>query len=393
MKILYTSPSIDPVIEKRHFLPVAQNLAALGNDLLLLVPRYHKGKTGIAGLKCVFMPARRDSSFGSYLLVELARFIYFPFLLAKFKPDIIYNRKERFDIAPPLWSRMFGVPYVVEVNGMLLEELEMAGYPSWLLKIFHIAEIINYKLAARVVCVSAKIADNLVKNLKLDKNAVKAVANGADTDFYRPLDKKKCRQKIGLEIDCFYVGFLGSFNVWQDLATLVKAAALVKKKGLPVRFILAGSGEQEHKLKKMAKELSLTGEVLFPGWIEHEKTPFYLNSFDICYVSRSAFEPEFEFSPLKLYEYLACGRPVIASRTPGIKEVVQEGDCGFIFESGNVDDLAQKITQSFHAKETLEARGMPGRRLVQEKYSWKNTAININSIFDEIAGGPVKKRR
>jgi len=128
MKILYTSPSIDPSIEKRHFLPLALKLKEVGNNLLLLVPRYGKAKRENCGLKIVFIPAGRKYSFLSYFWVEFLRFFYLPILILIYQPEVIYSRKERFDFAPPFWSYIFRIFYTVEVNGIIEEELKLAGY-------------------------------------------------------------------------------------------------------------------------------------------------------------------------------------------------------------------------------------------------------------------------
>lgn len=387
MKILYTSPSIDPTKEKRHFLQLALKLKELGNDLLLLVPRYGKNKIENFDLKAVLIPVSQ-SSFLSYLEVEFLRFFYLPFLILKFQPDIIYNRKERLDFAPPFWSGLFRIPYVVEVNGILEQELKLADYPQWLIKTFKLIEIFNYKIASQVICVADGIKNWLVKYFRISENKLTVVSNGADTDLFQPKTKSKCRQELNLSENYFYLGFAGSFAPWQDLETLIAAAQQVKLTRHPIRYILVGKGVNEVKLRQLTKQLELEDDIFFSGWVDYEKIPLYIGAFDACYVSRMGYpsnkEPNYSFSPLKLYEYLACARPIIAGRVPGITEVIKQGNCGFLFPPGNSKELAKIIIKCFQQQNTLASLGASGRELVEKKYSWQIIAQRTTEILSMV---------
>ena len=388
MKILYTSPSIDPTKEKRHFLQLALKLKELGNNLLLLVPRYGKNKIENFDLKTVFIPVSREHTFLSYLGVEFLRFFYLPFLILKFQPDVIYNRKERFDFAPPFWSCLFRIPYVVEVNGILEQELKSADYPQWLIKTFKLIEIFNYKIASQVICIADGIKNWLVKHFRINENKLTVVSNGADTDFLRPKTKSSCRQELNLSENYFYLGFVGSFVQWQDLETLITAAQQVKLTEYPIRYILVGQGTDEVKLRQLTKQLGLEDNIFFAGWVDYEMVPLYIGAFDACYLSRMGYlsreEPNYSFSPLKLYEYLACARPIIAGRVPGITEVIREGNCGFLFSPGNSKELAKIIIACFQQQNTLASLGASGRKLVEKKYSWRIIAQRTIEILSMV---------
>lgn len=379
MKILYTSPSIDPILEKRHFLPVGINLQELGHDLLWLVPKYHKNRPKNFKLKTIFLPTLRQGSFLSYLVTEFLRFIYLPFLILKFQPDILYNRKEKFDLGVAFWAYLLGLPYVVEVNGYLEKEFKQGGYSEFAIKIFKAVEVITYKLASRIICVTDGVGNWLIKNFKIKKSKIAVIYNGADIKIFQPLNKKNCRKKIDISADMFYVGFVGFFAKWQDLETLINAMALIKNS---VYCILLGSGWNENKLRQMVKKMNLEDRVRFIDWVDYEKVPLYIGAFDVCYVSRMGMGSG--FSPLKLYEYLACARPVIGARIQGIADVIKQGKCGFLFESGDTQELSKIIIRCFKNRSKLRQLGLNGRKLIEKKYSWYNTAQKINKIFHEI---------
>ena len=385
MKILYTSSTIDPTIEKRHFLQLGLNLKALGNDLLFLVPRYGRAENKNHGINIVFIPAGKPSPI-SYIWTEFLRFLYFPFLLLKFRPDVIYNRKALFDFGPPFWTWLLRISYVVEVNGIIEEELRInkhsEWYFEWFIKIVKLIEAINYKAASRVICVTDGIKRWLLKHYRIKENRLVVMSNGADIDLFQPINKKECQQKLGLDENFFYIGFIGSFAPWQGLKTLIMAAKRVKESGYPIRYFLVGSGAQEAALRQLVNEMGLKKNVYFAGWVGYETIPLYINSFNVCYVSKGGLSSG--FSPLKLYEYLACARPVIASRVEGITEVVEEGKCGFLFKPDNVEELAEVIVECFKQRSNLEQLGFSGRKLVERKYSWRSIAQKTMTLLNEI---------
>jgi glycosyltransferase involved in cell wall biosynthesis len=160
----------------------------------------------------------------------------------------------------------------------------------------------------------------------------------------------------------------------------------VKEQGYAqIKHILVGDGEQEPLLRQKVREYKLEQEIKFTGRVTYEQVVYYINA---CDIAIAPFTKErnsiIGVSPLKVYEYLACGRPVIASRLDGIKEVIEEGKCGYLFEPGDAEELAKRIIQSYQERDALQEMGLRGRRLVENKYSWRMTAKRIVKVLNEI---------
>jgi len=129
-----------------------------------------------------------------------------------------------------------------------------------------------------------------------------------------------CRKRAGFDEDYFYAGFVGSFRSWQGLDTLIKAINIVRKQGYEkIRFILVGNGDPLEQFKEMVKAYGLGKETIFTGRVKYEEVPILINCFDVCLAPfKKERNAKIGLSPLKLYEYLACGRPVITSRVEGV---------------------------------------------------------------------------
>lgn len=387
MRIIYMS-SEDMRKEgagKTHFMEVGQNLVKLGNELLILLPGYRPRDRKNYNLNVCYIPTFKKNVF-SYLLYEIINFFYLTFYILKFRPDVIYLRQGLFEVFPPILAWLFRVPYVIEKNGIMEDEFRSRGFSEIIIKILRLAEDINFRLSDRIICVTEGIKKEIVSRYKVNEGKLVVIPNGANVDLFRPLDKCECRRRLRLKEDTFYVGFVGSFAPWQGLNVLIEAAKKIKDQGYcQINFILVGDGEQKLVLERRVKEYNLEQEIKFIGRIAYKQVVYYINAFDVAVAAFTKERNEIiGLSPIKLFEYLACGRPVIASRVDGVKEIIEEGQCGYLFEAGNAEELAKRIIQSYQERETLQEMGLRGRKLVESKYTWRATAERIIKVLNEV---------
>lgn len=243
----------------------------------------------------------------------------------------------------------------------------------------------NYFLASRVICVTEGIKRELVKSYGVKNAICRVIPNGANTNLFRPMDKIACRRRLGLKEDHFYLGFVGSFRSWVGLDTLIEALSMIKDRGFEkIRCILVGNGGPIDNLKEIVKRHNLQKEVIFTGDIRYEEVVLFINSFDVCLAPfKRDRNLKIGLSPLKLYEYLACARAVIASRLQGISEVIGDGKCGYLFEPDVVEDLASRVIECYGERDKLIELGDNGRALVEKSFSWEKTARRVESVLRE----------
>ena len=385
MKILYFSP-INTNVQKgdsTHFLEVAGNLQDFGNKVLVIC---QGGKGKLRDLNFKYIP-NIEIKYLTTLLVDLFSSLYLIFYLLVHKPDIVYYRGVTLG---GIISRIFNVPSVAEANGIYPDEIKI-GQPYFFKYVgcfLKLRERMNYFLANRIICVTEGIKRELVKSYGVKNAICRVIPNGANTNLFKPMDKIACRRKLSLKEDHFYLGFVGSFRSWVGLDTLIEALSMIKGKGYDkIRCILVGDGGSMGNLKEIVKRHNLQKEVIFTGDIRYEEVALFINSFDVCLAPfKRERNLKIGLSPLKLYEYLACARAVIASRLQGISEVIDDGKCGYLFEPDVAEDLASRIIESYSERDKLIELGDNGRALVEKRFSWEETARKVESVLREALG-------
>jgi glycosyltransferase involved in cell wall biosynthesis len=128
----------------------------------------------------------------------------------------------------------------------------------------------------------------------------------------------------------------------------------------------------------------LEDQFTFTGRVPYQRVVSYINALDIGVAPfPAARNAVIGLSPLKIYEYLACARPVITSRIDGVKETIEECSGGYLFEPDKATELAQRISQAYGERNQLPEMGKRGRRLIEERYAWTVIAHQVESILKE----------
>ena len=136
----------------------------------------------------------------------------------------------------------------------------------------------------------------------------------------------------------FVIGFVGTFKRWHGVDFLLSAFQILHQTDPSTHLLLVGDGPLRLQLEEEVRKMGLRGAVTFAGAVAHEEIPPYLAATDAAVAPYPALQ-DFYFSPLKLFEYMASGRAVVASRVGQVAEVVRDGVTGLLFEPGNVADL------------------------------------------------------
>ncbi len=167
---------------------------------------------------------------------------------------------------------------------------------------------------------------------------------------------------------------------------LIKAIPKIIKLVPDLSVYIAGSGDQENELKKIVKRLNVEKHVKFLGFIsENEKYQYYKASKIVVIPSR------WDVAPLTLYEAMASGKPVVASNIGGIPDVVDDGKTGFLFETENVKDLANKIIILLIDRKLREEMGKAAKEKARQ-YEWSKIMEKTIEIYKEVITDFHKKK-
>jgi len=225
-------------------------------------------------------------------------------------PDLIYERYALTALAGARVAQKLKVPHVVEVNAPLVEEearyrdLCLAWLARW-------AERWILRRADRVVVVSEVLAEH-VRRLGVRPERVIVLPNGVDPRlFHTDLDGGDVRLRLGLG-PRFVVGFSGTLKPWHGVDHLLRAVARARQDEADIELLLIGDGPERENLTTLARHLGLAEHTHFVGSVPHDQVGRHLAACDVLTAPYGPLEQHY-FSPLKVAEYLAAGRPVIAS--------------------------------------------------------------------------------
>lgn len=268
---------------------------------------------------------------------NLVGFVSLAAAVLRCRPDFIYERYALFNFAGVLVSRLFRIPLVLEVNSPLaLEERREA-----LLRLHRLAlrsEVFICNSATRVIAVSAALASILIQN-GVCPARITVLHNGIAPSRFRPMPPdERLRASLGAQ-DAFIFGFVGWFRHWHGLELLIEACGRSGLAASNVRLLLVGDGPATPAILEKARTLGISHAVILTGPVPHDDVPRYISLFD-CAVQPAANQ---YCCPMKIIEYLAMGKPVIAPRQDNIGEIIEHGIEGLLFEPGNVDSLASAL--------------------------------------------------
>jgi glycosyltransferase involved in cell wall biosynthesis len=263
---------------------------------------------------------------------------------------------ERFALFQSLGSRFarHGIPWILETNALLTEEASRERSGVVLTGLSRRLEQRAYHECTALIAISQSLADRLVADMGVPREKIAVVPNGVDVHRFDP-----ARVSTPRSAQAFTVLFVGSLVSWQGLDVLLRASALVPD----VNLTIAGDGPDRAALVALAQQLQIAPRFL--GRVSPDDIPALIASADVCYSGHSAFR-----SPLKLYEYMAMGRPVISSAVPDAKAALVDGQSGFLFAPGDVDDLARALRTAVSARECLDIMGQRARRDAVDHHSW-----------------------
>lgn len=226
-----------------------------------------------------------------------------------------------------------------------------------------------------VLCVSEFVRDSLIKSCFEVKNT-QIIHNGIDIKEFPFYEKNTFSSRSYRPVDILYAG---RFSQEKGVHTTIQAAAKLKSEGYRFRLHLLGSGLPKYvsEIDQLIKSLHLEEDVIFLSRVTREEMPKKLEQFDLLVVPSIWAEP----LPRIIQEGMACGLPVIASRTGGIPEILQHEENGLLFTPGDAHDLAQQIKKVIACPELAIRMIYNGRNTVETEFNIEKTVDKIEAYL------------
>lgn len=364
-----------------HILELFKNLTKLC-DTYLLAPKPKKPVNGDKLQNLIFVPSMPVLK---YIFFQIFLFFYLIFYCLKYSPDVIYARQSIIGFSPPVISKIFRVPLITEVNGLLIDEIKFYIRSKLRSKLYigiaKLCEMLSYKYAKKIVAVTEGIKEGIKKLYNIPDTKIIVIENGANTDLFKPMDKKEARKELNFNQDANYICFVGNLAPWQGLEYLIQSAPFVLREYPNTKFLIVGDGLMKTELMNLAVKTGVSDNFIFTGAVPYELVPKYINACDICVVYKKPLKSG--YSPLKLYEYMACGKPVVASRLGGF-EILEENNAGILVEPENPEELAKAIIKLLKDERLREEMGRNGREYVVKHHSWESVARKVAEVCESV---------
>ncbi len=325
-------------------------------------------------------------------------------ILQKESPDLLYQRYGLSNLSGVHLSRKFGIPLVLEYSGSEVWASEHWGRPLKLGKLSLDVETANFRHADLIVVVSDPLREELV-NRGVDPGKILVHPNGVDPGIYDPAATtaraRELRARMGLHKKTV-AGFIGTFGKWHGIDVLARVIAMVGKAGkLPDwHFLLIGDGPLMPDARRIIADAGAAERVTFTGLVPQLEGPAHLAACDVL-LSPHVPNPDgsrFFGSPTKLFEYMATGKPIIASDLEQIGEVMRNsfsldelatgaknanGKIGVLVKPGDEDDLLKAMELLDGLRHLWPDLGRNARREALTKYTWDS---NVKQVMAALKG-------
>ncbi len=291
-------------------------------------------------------------------------------LLARERFDLIYERHAFFLCSTAWLAQRRGLPLVVEVNELAGDERVRAT--PWLLPLARWADRFTFSRAALIVVVSPHLQRRIVA-LGIAPEKILVLPNAVSEDTPgTPANGGAVRAHHGCE-QALVIGFVGWFVAWHRLDALLAQFAALTATHPTLRLLLVGEGPLEAAFREQAARLGVAERVVITGSVPHAAVPAHIAAMDIAVVPHSnAYR-----SPIKLFEFMAQARAIVAPRTEPIALVLRHEENGLLFEPGDFEALGREIARLL-SNPTLRTRlGSRALADLTGKHTWIRNAQTV----------------
>jgi glycosyltransferase involved in cell wall biosynthesis len=343
-----------------HVTEVVTRFRRRGDELLLIA---HAAST----LDHTLAVGRRTPPVGLRHVNMLRLFRRVRKAVRSFGPEIVYERGSSFGLGA-LLARENGVPLVLLIGDRQVSRLALAR-------------------ASRIV------ATTLVVVPPRYHHKTTLFHLGAATDLFSPDSSgAEVRARLSIDPSELVIGYAGGFYHWHGLEELVDAISLLRPSA--PRVLMVGHGGGAAGIRSLVQRFGLQEQFIFTGAVPYPDVPSYLAAMDICVApynpARLTPPPPprvFRYEPLKVFEYMAMGKPVVTSDTENLSRLFTNGEQALLATCGSAPALASALQRLLADPDLRLRMGEAARTLVEQRYSWNAHVDHLRSVMDEVRAG------
>jgi len=378
MKILYHHRTLGDGAEGIHIEEMVKAFRSLGHKVKIVAPIGEKTNSKNINVS-ILSKIKRILPRILFEFLEVAYNIYGYYLLRKEihkeRPDFIYDRYIIFNASAILIGKKYNIPVILEVNAPLaLERSQQEDEQLYLKRLAFFLERWICFNSYKTIVVSTPLKEYLVSS-GAPPGKIVVVPNGVDVKKFKPkLGKdKNLLKKCDFTKNDIIVGFVGILRPWHGLELLLKAFNMAAKDNKNVRLLIVGDGPIRPDIESLIERLHLPDKVFITGRVQHEQVPDYVNLFDIAVSPKATFYA----SPMKILEYMALAKAVVAPDKENIRDIIIHEVDGLLFEDGSSVALFSCFEKLIQDNAYRAQLGRRARIKVIEERNWQRNAALV----------------
>lgn len=222
------------------------------------------------------------------------------------------------------------------------------------------------------------VSPSLVERLEKYGYDARLITNGVDTDIFKPMDSREGKRMLGLDEDCFVIGYVGAIERWYALDEVIRAYPDILRLRENAKLVIVGGAlftDYEEELRRLVSEVGIEDKVIFTGLVEYKELPKYISAMDVCLIPLSPPAWVNIAMPNKFFEYSACGKPILSTPIPDVMKV--GGESLFIYR--DKEEFVDKVKYIMANPRKYE--------MDVSEYSWKRKAKELESLLQELIEG------
>jgi len=390
-----------------HAMNICKGMKGLGHDVHILAraDESHPGGSSdeIEGLPVAYV--RWPLKFRNWAGTFLSSRSDFKGFIREWDIDIVHERFEMPFAVCTFHAKRAGFPHVLEANSPFVEEFYSPGHP--LFRVTSLLRRMQFKRTRRII-VQTPLLRRMLK--PVSDTPMEVIPNGADPQMFTPGEASPgegaaLRQRYGIGESDRVIGFSGSFRYWHGAQDLI--AAMEKMEHKDARLLLMGGGNNLDEMRELARRCPASERIVFTGPLDHVEIPAHLRLCDVLVapfntqadpLTREVFARHgMWWSPLKIFEYMAVGRPVVASGLGMIPEYLKAEEkeeeeekpaaaaaAGITYPEGDVKALSETIGRILGNPVEARRLGKNGRKRALELYTWEKQARRTVEVYEKV---------
>jgi glycosyltransferase involved in cell wall biosynthesis len=400
MRVLYHHRTQGEEPECVHIVAIAEALRRLGHEVDIIGPgrvaagqrraRPSQGRAATASIRLSVLGRVKRRT--PRMFVELAQIAYnllslerLVLALARTRYDFIYERHALFNVAGLLAARLFRLPLILEVNTLYAGAWKKY-FGLRMPRLARRLERLDFLGAAAVITVTEVQGMQLAQEGVVPER-ITVSHNAVDPLLFDPRRFQSAAVKRALGLPPLVAGFVGTMNRWQGVEGFVEVAERVRTECRDVGFLFVGDGERRAMLQSELRRRGLGPAVVFTGRRQHAAIPELIAAMDIGLL----LDSNAHGSPMKIFEYWAMGKAVIAPSVPPVVEVLRDGETGLLIRPGDADGMARHILALAEDGALRTRLGEAGRRCVLSAHTWDRNAEAILEALAASRARPVAR--